>query len=136
MQIFCFLRRLRVLTGTHPVEPQHRKRVGKGSTFPREYFLKKDVAFVGRNPIIGLLRQKRIFYRKLKRAHERKDEATVKRLQENMPDDTYHIDNIIYDRYESRLRRPLCCIHNSCIEKIYNNFFLLNHVHDCDIYSF
>ena len=54
---FYFSRRLCILKGVHPHEPKHPKKVGRGSTAPKTYYLMKDIAFLMHEPIIHKFRQ-------------------------------------------------------------------------------
>lgn len=90
-------RRLCILKGIYPHEPKHKKKVNKGSTAPRTFYLLKDIRFLLHEPIVGKFREYKIFVRKLKRAYGKTEWSAVERLKENKP--TYKLDHIIKERY-------------------------------------
>lgn len=92
-------RRLCILKGIYPHEPKHKKKVNKGSTAPRTFYLMKDIRFLLHEPIVGKFREYKIFVRKLKKAYGKTEWSTVERLRENKP--TYKLDHIIKERYPS-----------------------------------
>lgn len=92
-------RRLCILKGIYPHEPKHKKKVNKGSTAPRTFYLLKDIRFLLHEPIVGKFREYKIFVRKLKKAYGKTEWTTVERLRENKP--TYKLDHIIKERYPS-----------------------------------
>ncbi|CAB1453396.1 unnamed protein product [Pleuronectes platessa] len=92
-------RRLCILKGIYPHEPKHKKKVNKGSTAPRTFYLLKDIRFLLHEPIVGRFRDYKVFVRKLKRAYGKTEWSAVERLKENKP--TYKLDHIIKERYPS-----------------------------------
>lgn len=92
-------RRLCILKGIYPHEPKHKKKVNKGSTAPRTFYLLKDIRFLLHEPIVGKFRDYKIFVRKLKKAYGKTEWSAVERLKENKP--TYKLDHIIKERYPS-----------------------------------
>ncbi|KAK7934087.1 hypothetical protein WMY93_004983 [Mugilogobius chulae] len=70
-------RRLCILKGIYPHEPKHKKKVNKGSTAPRTFYLLKDIRFLLHEPIVGKFREYKVF--------------------ENKP--TYKLDHIIRERF-------------------------------------
>lgn len=92
-------RRLCILKGIYPHEPKHKKKVNKGSTAPRTFYLLKDIRFLLHEPIVGKFREYKIFVRKLKRAYGKTEWSTVERLRDNKP--TYKLDHIVKERYPS-----------------------------------
>ncbi|KAG7244030.1 hypothetical protein INR49_006191 [Caranx melampygus] len=90
-------RRLCILKGIYPHEPKHKKKVNKGSTAPRTFYLLKDIRFLLHEPIVGKFRDYKVFVRKLKRAYGKTEWSAVERLKENKP--TYKLDHIIKERY-------------------------------------
>ncbi|XP_041793147.1 pescadillo [Chelmon rostratus] len=90
-------RRLCILKGIYPHEPKHKKKVNKGSTAPRTFYLLKDIRFLLHEPIVGKFRDYKVFVRKLKRAYGKTEWSAVERLRENKP--TYKLDHIIKERY-------------------------------------
>ncbi|XP_026200010.1 pescadillo [Anabas testudineus] len=92
-------RRLCILKGIYPHEPKHKKKVNKGSTAPRTFYLLKDIRFLLHEPIVGKFRDYKVFVRKLKKAYGKSEYSSVERLRENKP--TYKLDHIIKERYPS-----------------------------------
>lgn len=92
-------RRLCILKGIYPHEPKHKKKVNKGSTAPRTFYLLKDIRFLLHEPIVGKFRDYKVFVRKLKKAYGKTEWSAVERLKENKP--TYKLDHIIKERYPS-----------------------------------
>uniref|UniRef100_A0A3B4GI53 Pescadillo homolog n=1 Tax=Pundamilia nyererei TaxID=303518 RepID=A0A3B4GI53_9CICH len=90
-------RRLCILKGIYPHEPKHKKKVNKGSTAPRTFYLLKDIRFLLHEPIVGKFREYKIFVRKLKKAYGKTEWSAVERVRENKP--TYKLDHIIKERY-------------------------------------
>lgn len=56
---FCF-RRLCILKGIYPHEPKHKKKVNKGSTAPRTFYLLKDIRFLLHEPIVAKFREYKV----------------------------------------------------------------------------
>ncbi|XP_077377170.1 pescadillo [Festucalex cinctus] len=90
-------RRLCILKGIYPHEPKHKKKVNKGSTAPRTFYLLKDIRFLLHEPIVGKFREYKIFVRKLKKAYAKTEYSAVERLKDNKP--TYKLDQIVKERY-------------------------------------
>ncbi|CAK6966602.1 pescadillo [Scomber scombrus] len=90
-------RRLCILKGIYPHEPKHKKKVNKGSTAPRTFYLLKDIRFLLHEPIVGKFREYKVFVRKLKKAYGKTEWGSVERLKDNKP--TYKLDHIIKERY-------------------------------------
>ncbi|XP_034398290.1 pescadillo [Cyclopterus lumpus] len=92
-------RRLCILKGIYPHEPKHKKKVNKGSTAPRTFYLLKDIRFLLHEPIVGKFRDYKVFVRKLKKAYGKTEWTAVERLKENKP--AYKLDHIVKERYPS-----------------------------------
>ncbi|TRY93596.1 hypothetical protein DNTS_005193, partial [Danionella cerebrum] len=92
-------RRLCILKGIYPHEPKHKKKVNKGSTAPRTFYLLKDIRFLLHEPIVSKFRDYKIFIRKLRKAYGKANWSGVERLKENKP--SYKLDHIIKERYPS-----------------------------------
>ncbi|XP_055054425.2 pescadillo [Misgurnus anguillicaudatus] len=90
-------RRLCILKGIYPHEPKHKKKVNKGSTAPRTFYLLKDIRFLLHEPIVGKFREYKIFVRKLRKAYGKAEWSGVQRLKERKP--CYKLDHIIKERY-------------------------------------
>ncbi|XP_054905132.1 pescadillo [Poeciliopsis prolifica] len=90
-------RRLCILKGIYPHEPKHKKKVNKGSTAPRTFYLLKDIRFLLHEPIVSKFREYKIFVRKLRKAYGKTEWSDVERLKDNKP--TYKLDHIVKERY-------------------------------------
>uniref|UniRef100_A0A673NPT4 Pescadillo homolog n=1 Tax=Sinocyclocheilus rhinocerous TaxID=307959 RepID=A0A673NPT4_9TELE len=90
-------RRLCILKGIYPHEPKHKKKVNKGSTAPRTFYLLKDIRFLLHEPVVGKFREYKIFVRKLRKAYGKAEWSGVERMKENKP--VYKLDHIIKERY-------------------------------------
>ncbi|XP_044540389.1 pescadillo homolog, partial [Gracilinanus agilis] len=90
-------RRLCILKGIYPHEPKHKKKVNKGSTAPRTFYLLKDIKFLLHEPIVNKFRDYKVFVRKLRKAYGKSEWNTVERLKDNKP--AYKLDHIIKERY-------------------------------------
>ena len=53
-------RRLCILKGIYPHEPKHKKKVNRGSTAPRTFYLMKDIRFLLHEPIVGKFREYKV----------------------------------------------------------------------------
>lgn len=53
-------RRLCILKGIYPHEPKHKKKVNKGSTAPRTFYLLKDIKFLLHEPIVNKFREYKV----------------------------------------------------------------------------
>uniref|UniRef100_A0A1W7REW4 Pescadillo homolog n=1 Tax=Agkistrodon contortrix contortrix TaxID=8713 RepID=A0A1W7REW4_AGKCO len=90
-------RRLCILKGIYPHEPKHKKKVNKGSTAARTFYLLKDIKFLLHEPIVNKFREYKVFVRKLRKAYGKSEWNTVQRLKDNKP--TYKLDHIVKERY-------------------------------------
>ncbi|KAK9391681.1 pescadillo like [Crotalus adamanteus] len=90
-------RRLCILKGIYPHEPKHKKKVNKGSTAARTFYLLKDIKFLLHEPIVNRFREYKVFVRKLRKAYGKSEWNTVQRLKDNKP--TYKLDHIVKERY-------------------------------------
>uniref|UniRef100_A0A673U7S5 Pescadillo homolog n=1 Tax=Suricata suricatta TaxID=37032 RepID=A0A673U7S5_SURSU len=90
-------RRLCILKGIYPHEPKHKKKVNKGSTAARTFYLLKDIKFLLHEPIVNKFREYKVFVRKLRKAYGKSEWNTVERLKDNKPD--YKLDHIVKERY-------------------------------------
>lgn len=53
-------RRLCILKGIYPHEPKHKKKVNKGSTAARTFYLVKDIRFLLHEPIVSKFRDYKV----------------------------------------------------------------------------
>ncbi|ELW66540.1 Pescadillo like protein [Tupaia chinensis] len=109
-------RRLCILKGIYPHEPKHKKKVNKGSTAARTFYLLKDIKFLLHEPIVNKFREykeeqvptsgpwllallpnpREVFVRKLRKAYGKSEWNTVERLKDNKPN--YKLDHIVKER--------------------------------------
>ncbi|XP_011371693.1 pescadillo homolog [Pteropus vampyrus] len=90
-------RRLCILKGIYPHEPKHKKKVNKGSTAARTFYLIKDIKFLLHEPIVNKFREYKVFVRKLRKAYGKNEWNTVERLKDNKPN--YKLDHIVKERH-------------------------------------
>jgi len=91
-------RRLCILKGVFPREPRNRKRAQKGNASKiQTLYYEKDIRFLLHEPIVWKFREFKVFLRKLKKAQEKRNKETVKRLIDNKP--KYTLDHIVRERY-------------------------------------
>lgn len=90
-------RRLCILKGIYPHEPKHKKKVNKGSTAARTFYLIKDIKFLLHEPIVNKFREYKVFVRKLRKAYGKSEWNAVERLKDNKP--FYKLDHIVKERY-------------------------------------
>ncbi|XP_015261505.1 PREDICTED: pescadillo homolog [Gekko japonicus] len=90
-------RRLCILKGIYPHEPKHKKKVNKGSTAARTFYLLKDIKFLFHEPIVNKFREYKVFVRKLRKAYGKSEWNSVERLKDNKPG--YRLDHIVKERY-------------------------------------
>uniref|UniRef100_A0A0N5AF18 Pescadillo homolog n=1 Tax=Syphacia muris TaxID=451379 RepID=A0A0N5AF18_9BILA len=90
-------RRLCILKGIFPHDPLHKKKVNKGSSQNHIYYYAKDITYLASEPIIEKFREKKIFLKKLAKAKAKKEDETVKRLNEHRP--RYELQRIVKERY-------------------------------------
>lgn len=90
-------RRLCILKGIYPREPNNRKRAQQGSTDKKTLYLKKDIQFLLHEPIVWKLREHKVYLRKKGRAKALRDSESMKRITEAKP--TYTLDHIVKERY-------------------------------------
>lgn len=57
---FYIFRRLCIIKGIYPHEPKHKKKVNKGSTAPRTFYLLKDIRFLLHEPIVRKFRDYKV----------------------------------------------------------------------------
>ncbi|KAG8146130.1 hypothetical protein E2320_012520 [Naja naja] len=74
-----------------------KKKVNKGSTAARTFYLLKDIKFLLHEPIVNKFRDYKVFVRKLRKAYGKSEWNTVQRLKDNKP--AYKLDHIIKERY-------------------------------------
>ncbi|XP_033627505.1 pescadillo homolog [Asterias rubens] len=90
-------RRLCILKGVYPVQPNNPAQANKGKRAIRTFYRSKDILFLAHDPIINKFRAHKIFARKVKSARHKKDWTRLERLSENKPG--YTLDYIVKERY-------------------------------------
>nr|CAG4636144.1 EOG090X05E6 [Eubosmina coregoni]SVE69773.1 EOG090X05E6 [Eubosmina coregoni] len=92
-------RRLCILKGVYPREPNNRKKAQKGKLAKKTLYYVKDIRFLMHEPLIWKFRDFKVFMRKIKTALEKGDRETAERLKENKP--TLQLDHLVKERYPS-----------------------------------
>ncbi|XP_022237208.1 pescadillo-like isoform X1 [Limulus polyphemus] len=90
-------RRLCILKGIYPVEPNNKKAVNKGSSVPRTFYYLKDIQFLAHEPVILKFRDFKVFIKKLRKAIAKNNPDTAQKLRNNQP--LYKLDHIVKERY-------------------------------------
>ncbi|RKP21975.1 hypothetical protein ROZALSC1DRAFT_26632 [Rozella allomycis CSF55] len=90
-------RRLCILKGIYPREPNNKKKLTKGSTAPTTFYYLKDIQYLLHEPILQKFREHKIFLRKLNRAIGKGQKENAVRIQEMAP--KYTLDHVIRERY-------------------------------------
>lgn len=90
-------RRLCILKGIYPREPNNRKKAQKGKADKRTLYYVKDIRFLMHEPLIWKFRDFKIYMRKIKTAMEKGDRATAERLKANKP--SMQLDHLVKERY-------------------------------------
>ncbi|EFX87801.1 hypothetical protein DAPPUDRAFT_306492 [Daphnia pulex] len=94
-------RRLCILKGVYPREPNNRKKAQKGKLDKKTLYYVKDIRFLSHEPLIWKFRDFKIFMRKMKTAMEKGDKETVARLKDNKP--SMKLDHLVKERYPTFL---------------------------------
>lgn len=89
-------RRLCILKGIYPREPNNRKKAQKGKADKRTLYYVKDIRFLMHEPLIWKFRDFKIYMRKIKTAMEKGDRATAERLKANKP--SMQLDHLVKER--------------------------------------
>ena len=90
-------RRLCIMKGVYPREPNNRKKAQKGKLAKKTLYYVKDIKFLMHEPLIWKFREFKVFMRKIKTAMSKGDKATADRLKENKP--TLQLDHLVKERY-------------------------------------
>nr|CAG4649301.1 EOG090X05E6 [Scapholeberis mucronata]SVE93591.1 EOG090X05E6 [Scapholeberis mucronata] len=90
-------RRLCILKGVYPREPNNRKKAQKGKLDKKTLYYEKDIRFLSHEPLIWKFREFKVFMRKIKTATEKGDRETALRLKENKP--SLELDHLVKERY-------------------------------------
>lgn len=89
-------RRLCILKGVFPREPNNRKKAQKGKLDNKTLYYVKDIRFLSHEPIIWKFRELKVFMRKITTAKNKHDLETVRRLKDSMP--VLQFDHLIKER--------------------------------------
>nr|CAG4650126.1 EOG090X05E6 [Sida crystallina] len=92
-------RRLCILKGIYPREPNNRKKAQKGKADKKTLYYVKDIRFLLHEPLIWKFREFKVFMRKIKTATEKGDMETARRLKESKP--SMQLDHLVKERYPS-----------------------------------
>ncbi|XP_022109503.1 pescadillo homolog [Acanthaster planci] len=90
-------RRLCILKGIYPVQPNNPTKANKGKKAPRTFYRSKDILFLAHEPIIHKFRAHKIFARKIKTARKKREWGRLDRLVDNKP--VYNLDHVVKERY-------------------------------------
>lgn len=90
-------RRLCILKGIYPREPNNRRKAQKGDSTIKTLYYMKDIQFLLHEPIIWKFREHRAFTKKIKHAKGKKDRGKVQAMMRNKP--MYRLDHIVRERY-------------------------------------
>ena len=94
------------MKGVFPREPRNRKRAQKGNVSKvQTLYYEKDIRFLLHEPVVWKFREFKVFLRKLKKAHEKKNFDTADRLKQNKP--KYSLDHIVRERYPTFIGKNL-----------------------------
>lgn len=89
-------RRLCILKGIYPREPNNRKKAQRGKLDKKTLYYSKDIRFLSHEPLIWKFREFKVFMRRVKKAMEKGDYETVNKLKENKP--TMQLDHLVKER--------------------------------------
>nr|SVE75097.1 EOG090X05E6 [Daphnia dolichocephala] len=90
-------RRLCIMKGVYPREPNNRKKAQKGKLDKKTLYYVKDIRFLSHEPLIWKFREFKVFMRKMKTAMEKGDREAVARLKDNKP--SMKLDHLVKERY-------------------------------------
>ncbi|RKP34675.1 Pescadillo N-terminus-domain-containing protein [Dimargaris cristalligena] len=90
-------RRLCILKGIYPREPNNRRKAGDRSNRPSIFYYTKDIQFLAHDPLINKFREHKTFTRKLAQVTNRRDKTSVESLKRRKPE--YNLDHLVKERY-------------------------------------
>ncbi|XP_075239119.1 pescadillo homolog [Convolutriloba macropyga] len=90
-------RRLCILKGIYPVQPQNIKQANKGNPTKTTFYLVKDVKFLQNEPLLQKFHEQRIFVKRIKKAMGRREFSKAEELDERFP--KVKLDNLVFERY-------------------------------------
>ncbi|CAL8335257.1 unnamed protein product [Gadus morhua 'NCC'] len=90
--------RLCILKGIYPHAPKHKKKVNRGSTAPRTFYLMTDIRFLLHEPIVGKFREYKIFVRKTPEGVTESLSGAESHQAEGQQARVYKLDHIITER--------------------------------------
>eukprot|EP01135_Chromosphaera_perkinsii_P003910 Nk52_evm11s262 gene=Nk52_evmTU11s262 len=94
-------RRLCILKGIYPVEPNNKRKLAGGSTSDKTYYYVKDIMYLIHEPVLKKFREFKVFMKRLKKAVGKQEFSTADKIEEAKP--VYKLDHIIKERYPSFL---------------------------------
>jgi len=90
-------RRLCILKGVHPREPNNRRKAQKGCSIPKTLYMQKDIRFLLHEPIVWKFRDQNAFMKKWKKAVANRDNQKLDIMERNKIQ--YTLDHIVRERY-------------------------------------
>lgn len=90
-------RRLCILKGIYPREPNNKKKVSAKGTANTTFYYVKDVQYLMHEPVLNKFREFKIFTKRLRKAAGKKQQGMVERIKNNKP--VYTLDHIVKERY-------------------------------------
>ena len=90
-------RRLCILKGIYPVQPNDEKQASKGKNSKTPFYLLKDIKFLANEPLLKRFHEQRIFVKKIKRAIGRREMTEARELDDRFP--RYKLDHLVFERY-------------------------------------
>ncbi|XP_063713403.1 pescadillo homolog [Symsagittifera roscoffensis] len=92
-------RRLCILKGIYPVQPQNIKQANKGNPTKTTFYLLKDVKFLQNEPLLQKFHEQRIFVKRIKKAVGRREYSQAEELDDRFP--KVKLDHLVFERYPS-----------------------------------
>merc|ERR1712226_108686 len=90
-------RRLCILKGIYPVQPQNIKQANKGNPTVTTFYLVKDIKFLQNEPLLQKFHEQRIFVKRIKKAVGRREYSKAEDLDERFP--KVKLDHLVFERY-------------------------------------
>eukprot|EP00126_Sphaerothecum_destruens_P013150 Sdes_comp22498_c0_seq1m20945 len=90
-------RRLCILKGIYPVEPNNKKKLTGGSTANKTYYYVKDIQYLSHEPVLQKFREFKSFMKRFRKAVGKQDFSTADRMEDAKP--VYKLDHIVKERY-------------------------------------
>ena len=90
-------RRLCILKGIYPVQPNNERQASKGRMNKTPFYLLKDIKFLANEPLLKKFHEQRIFVKKIRRALGKREIAEARELDDKFP--RYRLDHLVFERY-------------------------------------